>query len=90
MVVASKDKLPTTGKKGVIYFVSNGSSTEGNIYDEYVWVTDTSKYEKIGSADINLGNYVNEVVTTGTGNAITGASTSGNRLTLSKEATFLT
>lgn len=48
--------LPQTGEKGVIYLVANsGSGT--NIYDEYIWVSSSSSYEKIGTTDVDLSNY---------------------------------
>lgn len=50
--------LPTTGEKGVIYLVANGSSTAQNIYDEYIWITSTSSFEKIGTTAVDLTNYV--------------------------------
>lgn len=46
--------LPTTGKKGTIYLVSN-SGTGTNIYDEYIWVT--NRYEKIGTTAVDLSGY---------------------------------
>ncbi len=49
------DKLPTTGEAGVIYLVAHAHGT-GDIYDEYIWVTD--KFEKIGNTDIDLSDYV--------------------------------
>ena len=52
------DTLPATGKKGVIYLLPN-SGTGQNSYDEYIWVTvgSTSKWEKIGTTDIDLSGY---------------------------------
>ena len=49
------DKLPQTGEKGIIYLVAHTHGT-GDIYDEYIWVTD--KFEKIGNTDIDLSSYV--------------------------------
>lgn len=49
--------LPTTGVAGTIYLVPN-SGTAPNIYDEYVWLTSTSKFEKIGTTDVDLSGYV--------------------------------
>lgn len=49
--------LPTTGKTGTIYLVSN-SGTAPNIYDEYIWIASTSKFEKIGTTDVDLSGYV--------------------------------
>lgn len=51
------DELPTTGEKGIIYLVAHTHGT-GDIYDEYVWVTD--KFEKIGNTDIDLSSYVTD------------------------------
>jgi len=47
--------LPTAGEKGIIYLVSHSHGVE-DIYDEYIWVTD--RFEKIGSTDIDLSNYL--------------------------------
>jgi len=52
--------LPATGEKGVIYLVpKTGSGSD--VYDEYIWVTPsggTAKFEKIGSTDVDLSQYV--------------------------------
>lgn len=48
--------LPATGAFNIIYLVSNGGSNP-NAYDEYVWVASTSKFEKIGTTDIDLSGY---------------------------------
>jgi len=50
--------LPATGTKGVIYLMSNGSSAASNIYDEYIWLNSSSSYEKIGTTQVDLTNYV--------------------------------
>lgn len=50
--------LPASGETGVIYLVSNSGSGQ-NIYDEYIWLQGTpGRYEKIGTTDIDLSNYV--------------------------------
>ena len=51
--------LPSTGEKGVIYLVPN-SGSGNNSYDEYIWITNgsTSKFEKIGTTDVDLSGYV--------------------------------
>lgn len=49
--------LPSTGKKGVIYLVSN-SGTGQNIYDEYIWVN--NKFEFIGTTAVDLSEYLKE------------------------------
>ena len=48
------NQLPKTGEKGIIYLVAHAHGT-GDIYDEYIWVTD--KFEKIGNTDIDLSQY---------------------------------
>lgn len=49
--------LPASGVKGTIYLVSNnGSGT--NIYDEYIWIQSSQKFEKIGTTDVDLSGYL--------------------------------
>jgi len=50
-------ELPATGENGVIYFVPNDGS-EPNIYDEYIWIDSTSRFELIGTTEVDLSNYV--------------------------------
>lgn len=74
-IVESFDKLPTTGKKGVIYLVPHAHGTSDS-YDEYMWVPgsgSTGKYEKIGNTDITLTQY-----TASKGITITGEGTTKN------------
>ena len=62
--VNSYGDLPATGQNGVIYLVPISGAQVPNIYDEYVWYTDssttpsTSGYEKIGTTAIDLSGYV--------------------------------
>ena len=49
--------LPATGESNVIYLVAHSHGT-GDVYDEYVWVSSSSSYEKIGNTDIDLSGYV--------------------------------
>lgn len=54
------DSLPENGVAGTFYLVSNGG-TSGNAYDEYVWITKADKskgFEKIGTTDVDLSQYV--------------------------------
>lgn len=51
------DSLPTTGSNGVIYLISHSHGTQ-DIYDEYIWISDTKTFEKIGNTDIDLSAYV--------------------------------
>lgn len=49
--------LPASGANGTIYLVSN-SGTGNNTYDEYVYLTSASRFEKIGTTDIDLSGYL--------------------------------
>lgn len=49
------EHLPSTGKKGTIYLVSN-SGIDNNIYDEYIWVN--NKFEIIGTTAVDLSGYL--------------------------------
>ena len=80
----SFDKLPTTGKKGVIYIVAHTHSDENDSYDEYIWNTalTTPAYEKIGNTDVNLSQYINTLSGTANSGVVTNISKSGNTLTV--------
>lgn len=47
--------LPATGAAGTIYLLAHSHGTQ-DAYDEYIWVS--SKWEKIGSTDVDLSGYV--------------------------------
>lgn len=49
--------LPSTGKAGVIYLISNSGSNP-NSYDEYIYVN--NKFEKIGTTDVDLSGYLQD------------------------------
>lgn len=51
------ESLPTTGKIGIIYLVAHSHGTNDS-YDEYVWLEESSKFEKIGNTDVDLSDYV--------------------------------
>lgn len=51
------ESLPGTGQKGTIYLVSN-NGTGQNIYDEYIWLEEQSKFEKIGTTEVDLSGYL--------------------------------
>lgn len=80
----SFDKLPATGKKGVIYIVAHAHSDENDSYDEYIWNTalTTPAYEKIGNTDVNLSQYINTLSGTANSGVITNLTKSGNTLTV--------
>lgn len=40
------DSLPSSGNEQTIYFVKNDSSSTNDYYDEYVWISSSSSFEK--------------------------------------------
>lgn len=80
----SFDKLPATGKRGVIYVVEHAHSDENDSCDEYIWNTalTTPAYEKIGNTDVNLSEYINTLSGTANSGVVTNISKSGNTLTV--------
>ena len=50
--------LPATGKAGVFYFVPDSSGTGTNNFIEYVWNTNSSKFEEIGRPQVDLSGYM--------------------------------
>jgi len=57
------EELPATGEKGVIYLILNGESTGSNLYNEYIWIEDTStgvagSFENLGQRDLDLSGYL--------------------------------
>lgn len=50
-------ELPATGSSDVIYLVPNSGSAP-DIYDEYVWLSTSQAYERLGSTDIDLSGYL--------------------------------
>lgn len=51
--------LPATGENGVIYLVpKSGTPPTGNVYEEWIWISADSSFEKIGETTIDLSNYV--------------------------------
>lgn len=51
-------ELPEVGEVGTIYFILNGSSENGNMYDEYIYVNETASFEKLGSITLDLTDYI--------------------------------
>lgn len=51
-------QLPASGQSGVFYLLANGSTAETNIYDEYIWIATSKKYEKIGTTAADLTDYL--------------------------------
>lgn len=67
VVLQSKSELPTQGQpkyanSSYIFFVKHehmaGSNNDRDIYDEYIWDSETEQYERIGNTDIDLSPYM--------------------------------
>ena len=58
------DSLPVTGQKNIMYLVpKTQGSGASNIYEEYVWIPDQNKFEKVGDTAVDLSNYYNKTET---------------------------
>lgn len=51
--------LPVTGDPAIIYLVAATSGSGNDVYDEFIWLSDQSKFEKIGRTDVDLSDYYN-------------------------------
>lgn len=82
--VDTYDKLPTTGKIGVIYIVPHSHNDDHDSYDEYIWNTSltTPSYEKIGNTDVNLAGYVNALSGTANSGVVTNITKSGSTISV--------
>lgn len=82
-------ELPSEGDNNTIYFLAAEDSSEGNTYDEYMYID--QKFEKIGSTSIDLSDYVKledfntalqgkqDTLTIGDGLSLSGSTLSVNR-----------
>lgn len=53
--------LPDEGENNLIYLVKRTLKAESDdLYDEYIWIAEDSKYEPIGSTSVDLSNYYNK------------------------------
>ena len=95
-VSGSGNAVTAISKNGTTISVTKGATflTSHQSLASYLTKTDAARlYQPKGSyltAHQSLDGYVNEVATSGTGNAITLVSKSGKKLTFTKGATFLT
>lgn len=53
------NSLPNSGSVGVIYLVAKNGSDSSDGYDEYIWLTGSSKFELIGHKVLDLTEYWN-------------------------------
>lgn len=56
------DSLPETGEKMVLYLVRKEVEPL-NIFNEYLWIEETSSFELLGSTDIDLSEYYKKTET---------------------------
>lgn len=75
--------LPASGQAGVIYYVGP-SGSGGDQYEEYIWDTNNAQFIKVGEKSLDLSEYVNELVTSGTGDYVVSVTKSGQQLTIQK------
>lgn len=52
------EELPAAGMSGIVYLKRNAATSGNNIYDEYLWISNSNKYERIGSMDVDLSGYL--------------------------------
>jgi hypothetical protein len=52
------NELPEVGNPNYIYLVAKDDGEQPDIYDEYIWLEDEERYEKIGGVSIDLTHYV--------------------------------
>lgn len=69
-VILVVSELPESGDSDKVYLVPNESSRTNDIYDEYLWIAEQSKWEFLGNkhVDVDLTNYytkeeVDELIT---------------------------
>lgn len=48
------DVLPSSGVKGVFYFVPRASVESGNVYDEFIWIETERVFEFVGSTEVSV------------------------------------
>ena len=75
--------LPGSGQSGCIYYVGPTGSGD-DMYEEYIWDANNSTFIKVGEKSLDLSEYVNDLVSSGTGNYVIGITKSGSTLTITK------
>lgn len=89
-IVASYDALPRPGDPAYIYLVPTSSSTSGDTYSEYLWISESNNYELIGTTgDVNLDNYA-QIDGTYPNMTVGNATNATNATTAGKVANLLT
>lgn len=57
IAVVEGSTLPEHPNDHTMYLLSNGGSSR-NIYDEYIYMSDPGRWEKIGTTEVDLSNYM--------------------------------
>lgn len=52
------NELPAVGNPNYIYLVAKNNGESPDVYDEYIWLENEQRYEKIGGVSIDMTNYV--------------------------------
>ena len=52
--------LPVSGETGTIYLVPSTDPGQQNVYDEYIYVAQESKWELVGSTKVDFSDYYNK------------------------------
>lgn len=52
------NELPEVGNPNYIYLLAKDDGETPDVYDEYIWLEDEERYEKIGGVSIDLSNFV--------------------------------
>ena len=85
------NELPETGAKMVLYLVPK-EGADKDVYNEYIWIEQTSSFEFIGSTAVDLTDYVKktDVATTTTLGLVTANPQLGYGLGVQKNGTLYT
>lgn len=62
------EALPETGAKMTLYLVPK-EGTNNDVYDEYIWIEQTSSFEHLGTTAVDLTDYVKKTDYAGDNNA---------------------
>ena len=57
VILEKGESLPETGEKMTLYFVPKEGSAN-DVYNEYIWIEETSHYEFFGTTQVDLTDYV--------------------------------
>lgn len=80
-------ELPATGQPMTLYLVPK-QGTAPDVYDEYVWITESESYELLGSTAVDLTGYIKNTATGSNSLTIMGtAATSSGAINIGSGAT---